>query len=156
MSFTAESTVVGAEIQSRWTFAFARAAVIDAWLNADRLARWWGPTGFRNTFEVCEIRTGGDWRFVMHGPDGSDYPNLSRFVAVKPPERILIEHLSAPHFLLSVTFHALESHATRVDFFMRFDSPELCERIAGIVVPANAQNAERLEAELRLGSPHLV
>lgn len=24
-----------------------------------RLARWWGPAGFTNTFEVCEFHPGG-------------------------------------------------------------------------------------------------
>jgi uncharacterized protein YndB with AHSA1/START domain len=41
------------------------------------LSRWWGPAGFTNTFEVCEFKKGGRWSFVMHGPDGRNYPNES-------------------------------------------------------------------------------
>ena len=43
----------------------------------ERLSRWWGPAGFTNTFEVCEFKKGGRWSFVMHGPDGRNYPNES-------------------------------------------------------------------------------
>ena len=40
-----------------------------------RLARWWGPAGFTNTFTICEFKPGGQWSFTMHGPDGTNYPN---------------------------------------------------------------------------------
>ena len=67
-----------------------------------RLARWWGPDGFTSTFETFELRPGGAWRFVMHGPDGTDYPNESAFLEVEP-ERIVLEHLSeSHHFLLTM------------------------------------------------------
>ena len=31
------------------------------------------------TFHTFELWPGGRWRFVMHGPDGTDYPNESGF-----------------------------------------------------------------------------
>jgi uncharacterized protein YndB with AHSA1/START domain len=34
------------------------------------------------------------WRFVMHGRDGTNYPNESVFVEVVAPERVVFEHLS--------------------------------------------------------------
>src|SRR4051794_38504484 len=45
--------------------------------NPARLARWWGPAGFTNTFATCEFKTGGRWSFTMHGPNGANYPNES-------------------------------------------------------------------------------
>ena len=53
--------------------------VYEAFAEPVRLARWWGPDGFTSTFEVFDLRPGGAWRFVMHGPDGNDYPNESVF-----------------------------------------------------------------------------
>ena len=38
-------------------------AVFAALAQPERLARWWGPNGFRNAFEVFEFRTGGRWVF---------------------------------------------------------------------------------------------
>lgn len=33
--------------------------VYAAFSSSERLARWWGPKGFRNTFQVFEPRPGG-------------------------------------------------------------------------------------------------
>ncbi len=49
--------------------------VFAAFSDPARLARWWGPAGFTNTFDVCEFKPGGQWSFTMHGPDGANYPN---------------------------------------------------------------------------------
>ncbi|MDB6128711.1 MAG: polyketide cyclase, partial [Verrucomicrobia bacterium] len=75
-----------------------RERVWEAWTNPKHLARWWGPKGFKNTFEVFEPKPGGEWRFVMHGPDGTDYKNYSTFVEVVKPARIVFDHVSNPKF----------------------------------------------------------
>lgn len=124
-----------------------RERVFAAWTDPETLARWWGPAGFTNTFEVCEVRTGGDWRFVMHGPDGRDYDNVSRFLDITPPERIVVEHVSAPHFVLTVTL-ADEDGRTRVDWRGEFDTATICAQIAKFAVEANEQNLDRLAAVL--------
>ena len=33
--------------------------VFAAFSDPERLARWWGPEGFTNTFNACEFKTGG-------------------------------------------------------------------------------------------------
>jgi len=47
--------------------------VFAAFSQPDRLARWWGPRDFTNTFEQFEFKPGGRWVFVMHGPNGANY-----------------------------------------------------------------------------------
>lgn len=49
--------------------------VFAAFSDPGRLARWWGPAGFTNTFTNCEFKAGGRWSFIMHGPDGKNYKN---------------------------------------------------------------------------------
>ena len=44
-------------------------------------ARWWGPDGFTNTITTFDLRPGGAWRFVMHGPDGTNYENAAELSA---------------------------------------------------------------------------
>ena len=44
----------------------------------DRLAQWWGQ-GFTTTTQTADMRPGGVWQFVMHSPDGVDYPNRITF-----------------------------------------------------------------------------
>ena len=72
--------------------------VFAAFEQPDCLARWWGPTGFRNTFEQFEFTPGGRWIFVMHGPNGANYPNECVFREIAPDTKIIIEHTSQPHF----------------------------------------------------------
>ncbi len=63
--------------------------VFEAFAKPELLARWWGPDGFTNTFEVFEFRVGGRWKFVMHGPNGS-HPNESVFLELKAPSAVVI------------------------------------------------------------------
>ena len=58
--------------------------VFAAFTDPQRLARWWGPAGFFNTFKICEFRPGGRWSYVMHGPKGANFQNESVFAEVEP------------------------------------------------------------------------
>lgn len=123
-------------------------AVYAAFADGDRLARWWGPRGFTNTFETFEFRPGGRWVFVMHGPDGSRHPNESAFRALDSGKRVQIEHMSAPHFTLTVTLEPTGS-GTKLTWAQSFPDRDVAARLEPIVVPANEQNLDRLGAELK-------
>ena len=51
---------------------FTASQIYAAFASAELLACWWGPQGFTNTFEIFDFVVGGRWKFVMHGPDGSN------------------------------------------------------------------------------------
>src|SRR5262249_42104195 len=122
--------------------------VFEAFANPAHLARWWGPAGFSSSFDVFDVRPGGAWRFVMHGPDGTDYPNESVFLEVVPPERVVFEHISeGHHFFMTITFSP-QGDRTLVGWRQVFDTAEHRERIAPYVIPANEQNLDRLAAEV--------
>lgn len=126
-----------------------RARVFRAFSDPRHLARWWGPNGFSSTFAVFDFQPGGIWRFVMHGPDGKNYPNESVFREVVAPERVLLEHLSeGHHFLLTITF-AAQGDKTLVGWRQVFDDAAHREEIAAFVQQANEQNLDRLTAEVR-------
>ena len=130
------------------TLPFPPARVFEAFERADLLARWWGPDGFTNTFEIFEFRPGGRWKLVMHGPGNTHIPNESVFVEVAP-SRIVIKHVSKPRYELTMT---LDPHdggtATTVGLTQRFEESQVAARIAHIVEPANEQNLDRLQAVL--------
>src|SRR4051794_12623895 len=86
------------EIVATRVFDAPRELVFKAWTDPEHLAQWWGPTGFTNTFHEFDLRPGGVWRFVMHGPDGVDYKNENVFVEIVKPERIVFDHVSGPKF----------------------------------------------------------
>lgn len=125
-----------------------RERVFKAFAQPHHLARWWGPNGFTSTFQTFEFRPGGRWRFVMHGPDGTDHPNESVFVEVVAPERVVFEHLSeGHHFVMTITFTA-QGSKTLVGWRQVFDTAAHKERVAAFVGEANEQNLTRLANEV--------
>ena len=124
-----------------------RERVFRAFSDPERLARWWGPKGFTNTFHEFDLRPGGWWRFVMHAPNGANFPNESVFVEVAPPERVVFRHVSSPQFEMTLTFED-EGDTTVVGWRQLFGTAAECRRIAKIAVEANEQNLDRLAAEV--------
>ena len=127
---------------------FARPDVFRAFSDPARLARWWGPQGFRNTFHEFRFEPGGAWRFVMHGPDGKDYDNQCVFADIECPGRIVIDHVSAPAFRLTITLEALPGQRTRLVWRQRFPTAAIRDQIAKFAIKANQENLDRLTAEL--------
>lgn len=110
--------------------------------NPKRLAQWWGPAGFTNTFGVCEFKTGGRWSFIMHGPDGKNYPNESVFAEVESPRKVVIQHISEPKFRLTIVLTS-SALGTVVSWSQEFEDAEIARRVEHIVVPSNEQNLDR-------------
>jgi uncharacterized protein YndB with AHSA1/START domain len=135
------------QIVTTRVFDAPRERVFKAWSDPDHLALWWGPKGFTNTFQEFDIRPGGIWRFVMHGPNGVDYQNKSVFVEVVKPERIVFSHVSGPRFQVTATFEDLGGK-TKVTFRMLFESVAECDKAKAYAVEANEQNFDRLEAQV--------
>jgi len=136
------------ELVSQRIIAAPRERVWQAWTDPKHLAQWWGPRGFTNTFQEFDPKPGGHWRYVMHGPDGHDYKNHSVFLVITQPERIVLEHFSGPQFLLVAAFQEQGSQ-TQIMFRQIFRSAAQCEKMKALCVPANEQNLDRLEAELK-------
>ena len=121
--------------------------VFAAFSDPQRLARWWGPAGFTNTFHVCELKPGGRWSYVMHGPNGGNYRNESVFAEVEPPRKVVVQHESKPEYRLTITLEPSPA-GTTVSWAQTFESPEVAKRIEHIVVPSNEQNLDRLSSEV--------
>jgi uncharacterized protein YndB with AHSA1/START domain len=145
------------EILSERVLAAPRERIFAAFADPAVLARWWGPQGSMNLFEVFEFRAGGRWEFVMRAADGTEYPMRNRFLEVAASERIVVEHIQADHgFQLHMTLDALEGGRTRLRWRMRFESAAEAARVRAFVQQANEQNFDRLEQALRddFHSPH--
>lgn len=113
----------------------------------DRLAKWWGPAGFTNTFEQFEFKPGGKWVFMMHGPNGANYPNESVFREIQRDTKVVIHHVAEPVFTLTVTL-APRGEKTHLAWDQEFESPEVAAKLRSICAPANEQNLDRLESVL--------
>ena len=123
------------------------AAVFDAFQDPARLARWWGPAGFTNTFHLFEFTPGGSWRFTMHGPNGKNYENESAFVEIVPGERVRLRHVSLPHYDLSITLEP-SGQGTLLTWLGVFENDGFAESMRDFLQTANEQNLDRLVAEL--------
>jgi len=69
-----------------------RELVFEAFTDVRHLSQWWGPMGFTTTTHAFEFRVGGEWIFVMHGPDGTDYEEWISWTEIVAPERIALLH----------------------------------------------------------------
>ena len=68
-------------------------AVWEAWVDPDQVSKWWGPRGFTLTHKSGkDVRPGGTWEYIMHGPDGVDYPNAAKFLEVEKHSRLVYDH----------------------------------------------------------------
>ena len=112
-----------------------------------RLARWWGPDGFTNTFHTFEFLDGGSWQFTMHGPDGTDYPNQSEFLEIVPNSMVRIKHINLPHFELSISLEP-SATGTLVSWVGVVENHEFAENARQFLEAANEQNLNRLALEV--------
>ncbi|MBZ5856592.1 SRPBCC domain-containing protein [Flavihumibacter profundi] len=135
------------DILSTRIFAVPRERLFRAWTDPVQLARWWGPKGFTNTFREFNCIPGGNWIFTMHGPNGVDYPNHSRFISIEEPVQIILDHINAPKFRLAASFEDLGGH-TRLNFRMIFDDKVVRDAVKVYAVDANEQNFDRLQVVL--------
>jgi uncharacterized protein YndB with AHSA1/START domain len=131
-----------------------RNLVFAAWSDPKHLAQWWGPTGFTTTTHSFDMRAGGVWRFIMHGPDGRDYQNRITYDEIVAPERLVYHHgdgedVEPVRFQVVVTFEDLGGK-TRLTMRGTFPSAEERDRViaeygadTGLV-----QTLARLEAYL--------
>ena len=77
------------EIVITRVFNAPRELVFKAWTDPKHVAQWWGPKGFTTKVTELDLRPGGKSRYVMIGPDGTEYPVKGVFREIVPLERIV-------------------------------------------------------------------
>lgn len=106
------------------TYAASADTIFEMWSNPDHITNWWGPIGFSTTTDHMNFAPGGTWKFTMHGPDGTDYPNFIKYKEIIPGELISYDHGSNADvldFSVKVTFSE-EDGKTHMNFEMTFVS----------------------------------
>ena len=123
-----QSTTADREIVISRVISAPRELVFEAFTEVRHLSRWWGPEGFTTTTRAFEFRVGGEWDFVLHGPDGRDYQEWISWTEITPPERIALVHgefRGDPNAFESVITFAAEGDATRLEMRTVFPTREL-------------------------------
>jgi uncharacterized protein YndB with AHSA1/START domain len=151
------------EIVISRVFDAPRELVWDAMTNPLHVVNWWGPRGFTTTIEEMDVRPGGVWKHVMHGPDGTDFPNHSVFTEVAKPERISYSNGGGREgdrrvgFEATWTFETEEAGKTKTTIRMVFPSAAERERVVRDygAIEGGKQTLERL-AERLAAAPLIV
>ncbi len=124
----AQPGVVDREIVLSRVIDAPRELVFEAFTEVRHLSRWWGPEGFSTTTRSLDFRVGGEWDFVMHGPDGTDYPEWITWTEIIAPERIAMLHGESredPNAFESVLTFQPDGEATRIEMRTVFPTQEL-------------------------------
>src|SRR3954462_6726042 len=105
-----------------------RELVFEAFTEVRHLSHWWGPEGFTTTTRAFDFRVDGEWVFVMHGPDGTDYQEWISWTEIAPPERIALLHGESrgdPNAFESVLTFVPDGAATRIELRTVFPTQDL-------------------------------
>ena len=123
-----------------------RKLVWEVWTNPEHIKHWWGPSGFTNTIFKMDVRPGGEWEFIMHGPDGTDYKNKHIYKEIVKPEKIVMEHVTGPKFTMTVTFTE-QGNKTLVKIHSVFESAEQLQEVIKVFKAdvGMKQNVDRME-----------
>jgi uncharacterized protein YndB with AHSA1/START domain len=104
--------------------------VWEAWSDPKQAAKWWGPRGFTITNHSKDLKVGGHWSYTMHGPDGVDYPNKTKYFEVEKNSKLVYDHGGTddrpPLFRVNVLFNDLKGK-TKIDMTMTLPTPEAAE-----------------------------
>src|ERR1700750_694434 len=128
----AEPATADREIVISRLLSAPRELVCEAFTEVRHLSRWWGPEGFTTTTRAFEFRVGGEWNFVMHGPDGTDYQEWISWTEIVPPERIALLHGESrgdPNAFESVLTFAADGAATRLEMRTVFPTKEMRDEV---------------------------
>ena len=129
----AQSATAAREIVISRVIRAPRELVFEAFTEVRHLSRWWGPEGFTTTTRAFEFRVGGEWDFVMHGPDGTDYQEWISWTEIVPPEGIALRHGESrddPNTFESLLTFSPDGAATRIELRTVFPTQELRDEAA--------------------------
>lgn len=118
-------------------------AVWDAWTDPAQVAQWWGPRGHSITHHSKDLRTGGHWSYTMHGPDGAEWPTVTKYLEVEPLRKLVYDHGGNDDqpalFRVTVLFSEADGK-TVMDMRMHLPNPEAAQRIRSIIKQANGNS----------------
>jgi len=116
--------------------------VWQAWTDPAQAAQWWGPRGFTLTTHSKDLRVGGTWRYTMHSPDGTDYPNIATYFEVEQHKKLVYDHCatetSPPLFRVTVLFSAI-GKKTQMEMTMALATPEAASETRKFIKQAGGE-----------------
>jgi uncharacterized protein YndB with AHSA1/START domain len=139
------------------TFDAPRELVWQAFMDPERIPRWWGPKGTTTTVEEMDVRPGGAWRYISRAPDREDVAFYGEYMEIVPPERFRwtflfdVEGAGPQGGPESFIFEEIDGR-TKVTSIGHMGSPETIEAaLATGMVGGAIETWDRLDALLTEG-----
>ncbi|MBI3138988.1 MAG: SRPBCC domain-containing protein [Sphingobacteriales bacterium] len=144
--------VAGREINITRLVNAPRDLVWEVWTNPEHIRHWWGPNGFYSTIFEMDVRPGGNWEFILHGPDGRNYKNKCVYAIVQKPEKLVYDHVSGPVFRFTALFTE-QGDQTQITIQLLFESTDLRDKVVKEfnAVEGLLQNVDKLKTYLAYG-----
>ncbi len=151
----ANADTTGRELVITRLIAASPEQIWEVWTKPEHIKHWWGPNGFTNTIYTMDVKPGGSWDFVMHGPDGRDYKNKSVYAEVVKYKRLVFDHISGPVFRATVTFEA-QGNQTLITWKMVFETVAQFEQVVKQFKADEGQRQNIIRLEAYLQSPAIT
>lgn len=155
-----ETTTVysdGGDLVFERTFNATREQVWKAFMDPERIPRWWGPHGTTTTVAEMDVRPGGKWRYISHAADRDDVTFYGEYLEIDPPAHFGwtfmfdVEGLGVQGGPETFTFEEIGGK-TKVTSVSHIGSVEAIDgAIAGGMVRGAIETWDRLEAMLAEG-----
>jgi uncharacterized protein YndB with AHSA1/START domain len=115
------------------------------WTSPEHVKLWWGPDGFTNTINKMDVKPGGEWELIMHGPDGTDHGIKIVFIEIVKYKKIVYKQFTDFKCLATIEFES-RGEQTLLRWQMLFESKEYLIQVAKTngVDKGLKQTAERL------------
>jgi uncharacterized protein YndB with AHSA1/START domain len=155
-----ETTLIysdGGDLVYERTFDAPRDLVWKAYMEPDRVSRWWGPHGTTTTVAEMDVRPGGKWRYISRAPDRDDVSFYGEYLELDPPKGFRwtflfdVEGVGEQGGPETFTFEDIDGR-TKVTSVGHFGSVEAIEGALATGMTAGAiETWDRLAAELAKG-----
>lgn len=130
-----------------------RQLVWQVWTDPKHIDKWWGPNGFKNETHSMEVKPGGAWTYIMHGPE-KDFNNKIAYTKVEEPACLEYFHSDGEEppqifFNAIVTFDDLGGK-TKLTMKTIFPSAEALRKVVeeNGAIEGGKQTINRLELHL--------
>jgi uncharacterized protein YndB with AHSA1/START domain len=138
------------EVVITQVFDAPRELVWKALTDPELMPQWGGPKEYVITIDKMDVRSGGKWRYVQRGPDGSASAFHGVYKTVTPPERLVDtwewEGMPGQAALETITLEEQDG-ATKVMTTEEFQTAEDRDRALQEMSEGAIESGERL-AEL--------
>lgn len=104
--------------------------VWEAWTQPEHIAMWWGAKGMTINVVEHDFRVGGQWKYVMPMPDGSEFVSDGEYKEIVEHKKIVTLANMKP-MTVGVEIHAsfeADGDKTKFTFSVLHDTAEYCQQ----------------------------